>query len=91
MHVISRLAEFVSGHPQGKLPQQTREAISLLLLDMMGATAAGLMGPLAAAARRAAADIYGVGNAQVWLTETRLSVARCGDGQQRRGQRARHR
>ena len=75
MHVISRLAEFVSGHPQGKLPQQTREAISLLLLDMMGATAAGLMGPLAAAARRAAADIYGVGNAQVWLTETRLSVA----------------
>ncbi len=75
MHMISRLADFVSGHPRGELPQQTREAISLLLLDLMGATAAGLMGPLAASARKAAADIYGAGNAQVWLTETRLSVA----------------
>ncbi|MBW8319336.1 MAG: MmgE/PrpD family protein [Arenimonas sp.] len=75
MHVISGLAEFVSGHPQGRLPQQTRETISLLLLDLMAATAAGLHGPLAASARKAAADIYGAGNAQVWLTETRLSVA----------------
>lgn len=75
MHMISRLADFVSGHPRDELPQQTREAISLLLLDLMGATAAGLMGPLAASARKAAADIYGAGNAQVWLTETRLSVA----------------
>jgi len=75
MNLISRLAEFVSGHPQGKLPEETRQAISFLLLDLVGATAAGLKGPLATSARKAAMDLYGAGDAQVWLTETRLSVA----------------
>lgn len=75
MNLISRLAEFVSGHPQGKLSEETRQAISLLLLDLIGATAAGLNGPLATSARKAASNLYGVGDAQVWLTKTRLSVA----------------
>ncbi len=75
MHELFKLAQFVSDHPQGKLPPETRDAISILLLDLMGAAAAGLNAPLAASARKAAADLYGPGNAQVWLTGTRLSVA----------------
>ena len=75
MNQISRLAEFVSDQPQGRLPGQTRQTIALLLLDLVGATAAGLNSPLATSARKAAADLYGAGDAQVWLTKTRLSVA----------------
>jgi 2-methylcitrate dehydratase PrpD len=75
MHALAQLAEFVSNHPAGALPARTREAISLLLLDLFGATAAGLHSPLAAAARQAASDIYGKGDVQVWLTGQRLSIA----------------
>lgn len=75
MHALTQLAEFVSGHPKGALPSETREAISLLLLDLMGATAAGLHSRLAASARQAASDVYGSGVAQVWLTDMKLSVA----------------
>jgi 2-methylcitrate dehydratase PrpD len=75
MHALAQLAEFVSGHPAGALPDRTREAISLLLLDLFGATAAGLNSPLASAARQAASDAYGRGDAQVWLTGARLSPA----------------
>ncbi|MBV2187567.1 MAG: MmgE/PrpD family protein [Rhizobium sp.] len=75
MNQILRLAEFVSDQPQGRLPDQTRQTIALLLLDLVGATAAGLNSPLATSARKAAADLYGAGDAQVWLTKTRLSVA----------------
>ena len=75
MHALAQLAEFVSGHPAGALPDRTREAISLLLLDLFGATAAGLNSPLASAARQAASDAYGKGDAQVWLTGARLSPA----------------
>ncbi|HTO31359.1 MAG TPA: MmgE/PrpD family protein [Pararhizobium sp.] len=75
MHALTQLAAFVSGQPKGALPQEAREAISLLLLDLVGATAAGLRSPLAAAARQAASDVYGDGDAQVWLTNRRLSVA----------------
>ncbi|KAB2658820.1 MULTISPECIES: MmgE/PrpD family protein [Brucella] len=74
MHALTQLAEFVSGHPKGALPSETREAISLLLLDLMGATAAGLHSRLAASARQAASDVYGSGVAQVWLTDLKLSV-----------------
>ena len=75
MHALAQLAEFVSGHPAGALPDRTREAISLLLLDLFGATAAGLNSPLTSAARQAASDAYGRGDAQVWLTGARLSPA----------------
>lgn len=75
MHALTKLADFVSGYPRGQLPQSTREAISLLLLDLMGATAAGLHSPLATSARKAAFDVYGLGKAQVWMTEISLSVA----------------
>lgn len=75
MHALTKLADFVSGFPRGQLPQQTREAISLLLLDLMGATAAGLHSRLAASARKAACDLYGPGKAQVWMTGITLSVA----------------
>ncbi len=75
MHALTKLADFVSGYPREQLPQQTREAISLLLLDLMGATAAGLHSPLATSARKAACDVYGPGKAQVWMTEITLSVA----------------
>lgn len=75
MNLISRLAEFVSDHPRGELPDETRQTISLLLLDLIGAAAAGLKSPLATSARKAATDLYGAGDTQVWLTKTRLSVA----------------
>lgn len=75
MHAISQLAEFVSGHPRGKLPQETRESIAVLLLDLIGATAAGLNTRLAVSAREAAAGLYGAGTAQVWLTDMSLSIA----------------
>jgi 2-methylcitrate dehydratase PrpD len=75
MHALAKLADFVSGYPRGQLPSQTRKAISLLLLDLMGAAAAGLHSPLAHSARKAACDVYGPGTSQVWLTETSLSVA----------------
>ncbi len=74
MYAIEELARFVANHPSKALPERTREAISLLVADLMAATAAGLDTPLAAAAREAAREVHGSGAAQVWLTELQLSV-----------------
>lgn len=75
MFAIEELAEFVAEHPADTLPNDVRETISLLVMDLMAATAAGLDSPLAQAARAAAADIYGLGAARVWLNDQSLSVA----------------
>lgn len=75
MHAIAELAEFVSRYPEDRLPQTTRDFISLLVLDLIGATAAGLNSSLAGAARRAALDSYGHGDTQIWLTDQRSSIA----------------
>ncbi len=75
MHAIEELASFVAGCPSGELPSGTRERAALLVADLIAATAAGLHSNLATSARTAAADIYGKGPAQVWLTGHSLSVA----------------
>ncbi len=75
MHAIEELAAFVASHPEGALPDAAQEAVSLLVADLMAATAAGLNSPLAVAARAAAPALYGEGLAQVWLTDLSLSVA----------------
>lgn len=75
MHIIEELAAFVADYPAAEVPEEAREAASLLLADLMAATAAGLHSPLATAARVAAADLYGAGPATVWLTDLSLSPA----------------
>lgn len=75
MHMIEELATFVARHPAGNIPHQARERASLLLADLMAATTAGLHSPLATAARAAATDLYGSGQATVWFTDLRLSPA----------------
>ena len=75
MYALEHLAEFVATHPKGVLPESTRQMASLLVADMVAATAAGLPSELAQAARAAAADIYGPGVSRVWLTGQSLSVA----------------
>lgn len=74
MHAIAELAEFVSRYPEDRLPRTTRDFISLLVLDLIAATAAGLNSPLAGAARQAALDTYGQGGAQIWLTDQGSSI-----------------
>lgn len=75
MHAIEELAAFVADHPQDCLPREASEEISLLVMDLLGATAAGLNMPLSAAARAAAPALYGVGPAQIWYTDLKLSLA----------------
>lgn len=75
MHALDELARFVAGHPAGSLPAPARESASLLVADLIGATAAGLDSRLASAARATASEIYGAGPARVWLTDLSLSVA----------------
>ncbi|MCA0421691.1 MAG: MmgE/PrpD family protein, partial [Proteobacteria bacterium] len=75
MHAIEELAAFVADHPEGSLPAEARESASLLVADLIGATAAGLDSRLATAARSAAEQLYGSGPAGIWLTGTKLSVA----------------
>jgi 2-methylcitrate dehydratase PrpD len=75
MHAIEELAGFVAGHREGTLPQEARETAALLVTDLIAATAAGLNSTLAASARSAAAELYGSGAAQVWLTGHSLSIA----------------
>lgn len=75
MYAIEDLANFVAGFPKGTLPAEARERASLLVADLMAATAAGLESNLATSARTAATDIYGDGPAQVWLSEETLSIA----------------
>lgn len=74
MHAIAELAEFVSRYPERTLQQTTRDFISLLVLDLVGAAAAGLHSPLASAARQTALSAYGNGDAQIWLSDKRSSV-----------------
>jgi 2-methylcitrate dehydratase PrpD len=75
MHAIDELAAFVVGHPDGGLPEQARETCSLLVADLIGATAAGMNSQLAKAARSASEQIFGQGQADVWLTGPALSIA----------------
>jgi 2-methylcitrate dehydratase PrpD len=75
MHAIEELATFVADHPEGALPEAARESASLLVADLIGATAAGLDSQLATAARTAAEQLYGSGPAGIWLTGTKLGVA----------------
>ncbi|MBX9874600.1 MAG: MmgE/PrpD family protein [Beijerinckiaceae bacterium] len=75
MHAIDELAEFVATQPRGGLPVAVKESASLLVLDLVGATAAGLDSQLARAAREAATELYGPGRAGVWLTGSSLAVA----------------
>ncbi len=75
MHAIEELAAFTADHAEGGLPPPAREACSLLVADLIGATAAGLDSQLAKAARAAAEQIYGPGPAGIWLTGTTLSMA----------------
>lgn len=75
MHAIDELAAFVADHPAGGLPSSARDAASLLVADLIGATAAGLESNLARAARSAAEGIYGPGRAGLWLTGSSLGIA----------------
>ena len=75
MHAIEELAAFVADHPEGALPAAARESASLLVADLIGATAAGLDSRLAQAARAAAGQLYGSGPAGIWLTGAKLGVA----------------
>lgn len=78
MHAIVEFAEFIARyparHPEGALPQATREAISLLVLDLIGATAAGLDSPLAQTAREGALAAFGTGAVDIWLTPEKGSI-----------------
>ncbi|MFB6452910.1 MmgE/PrpD family protein [Bradyrhizobium tunisiense] len=74
MPVITELANFSSTYPANALPPTTRQTISLLTLDLIGATAAGLQSQLAEAARKSALEAYGEGHIGIWLTGKRSSV-----------------
>jgi 2-methylcitrate dehydratase PrpD len=71
---IPQLAEFVAEYPAEKLPLPTRQMISKHVLDLIGATGAGLRSPLATAARKSALSAYGSGSIGVWLTDHQCSV-----------------
>ena len=75
MHVIDELASFVSGHVEASIGHETREACSLLVMDLVAAVAAGFGSGLASSTRAAAAEVYGPGNAGVWLTDRTLGIA----------------
>ncbi|MDQ0564356.1 2-methylcitrate dehydratase PrpD [Rhizobium mesoamericanum] len=74
MYPILQLAHFIASYPTEQLPLSTRGMISMLILDLIGATGAGLRSPLANAARKSALSAYGLGSINVWLTEYRSSV-----------------
>ena len=75
MHVTEILGQFVATRPAGCLPDSARQMVSLLVLDLMAATGAGLHSPLARAARLAARDLGAPGPVQVWMTDLRLDIA----------------
>jgi 2-methylcitrate dehydratase PrpD len=75
MYATEELGAFVAGHVEGSLPSRTQEMMTLLVIDLLAATAAGFDGPLARAARAAARDIYGAGPSGVWLAQDNLSMA----------------
>ncbi|MER8550424.1 MmgE/PrpD family protein [Mesorhizobium sp. M1169] len=74
MHAINELAEFVSSFPAEKVLADGQETISVLILDLLGAAAAGIDSPLAKSARTAALESYGEGEIDIWLTGMRTSV-----------------
>ncbi|PWL18904.1 MmgE/PrpD family protein [Falsochrobactrum shanghaiense] len=74
MHAIVELAEFIARHPENVLPRDTRDTISLLVLDLIGATAAGLNSPLAQTAREGGLAVFGEGSVDVWLTSQKSSI-----------------
>ncbi|RWD50836.1 MmgE/PrpD family protein [Mesorhizobium sp.] len=74
MHAISELADFISSFSTGKLAAETREAITLLILDLLGAAGAGFNSTLATSARTSALEAYGEGNVSIWFTGERSSV-----------------
>ncbi|MFB9264771.1 MmgE/PrpD family protein [Bradyrhizobium erythrophlei] len=74
MQAITELANFSSSYPANALPAATGRTISLLILDLIGATAAGLRSPLADAVRKSALEAYGEGHTSIWLTDKRSSV-----------------
>lgn len=75
MHVIDELASFAAGHAEGSIGSKTREACSLLVMDLMAAVAAGFGSGLASSTRAAADQAYGTGPSGVWLTGRKLSIA----------------
>ncbi|MDF3855756.1 MmgE/PrpD family protein [Paracoccus pantotrophus] len=75
MHAIDKLAALIVDRPTGFLAASTREKCSLLVADLMAASAGGINSQLATAARATARDIYGDGNATVWLSGERASIA----------------
>ncbi|MEP6906633.1 MAG: MmgE/PrpD family protein [Pseudoxanthomonas sp.] len=75
MHATERLADFVAGHKEGRLPSSARETAALLVTDLIAAAAAGSSGALSMAARVASEELYGQGPACVWLTGKSSSIA----------------
>ncbi|MCS3765623.1 MULTISPECIES: MmgE/PrpD family protein [Bradyrhizobium] len=75
MRALIELGNFVSNFPASALPVAARQTISLLVLDLIGATAAGLQSPLADAARTSALKAYGEGPITIWLTDKQSSIA----------------
>ena len=75
MYATEELGAFVAHHIEGNLPDRTREMMTLLVIDLLAASAAGFDGALATAARSAAKGIFGAGPAGVWLTDDKLSIA----------------
>lgn len=67
--------QFVADFPAGGLPKSARDMASLLVLDLIAATGAGLNAPLSVAARNAAGDLGAPGKATVWMTDLRLDIA----------------
>lgn len=74
MHAIETLATFVTGQPEGALPPSARETASLLVMDLIAATAAGLPSLLAQSAQAAAREGFGTGPVPIWLTGHRSSI-----------------
>ncbi|MER9408214.1 MmgE/PrpD family protein [Mesorhizobium caraganae] len=74
MHAINELAKFVSNFPAEEVLAAGRERIYVLVLDLLGAAAAGIDTPLAKAARTAALESYGQGEIDIWVTGMRTSV-----------------
>ncbi|WP_363214689.1 MmgE/PrpD family protein [Mesorhizobium sp.] len=74
VQALTELGYFISSYSERALPGATRQTISLLILDLIGATAAGLQSPLADAARKAALEAYGEGSIRIWLTDQHSGV-----------------
>ncbi|MUZ74510.1 MmgE/PrpD family protein [Agrobacterium vitis] len=74
MQPLVKLADFVATFPPESLPVPTKQTISTLMLDLVGAAGAGLHSPLARAGRASALNAYGEGSVTIWLTDRTSSV-----------------